>query len=319
MNRKLLRDFTHNVSNFLSLDSDNYKQWVFRYTFLELEKDLGSRGDLTTAAIFHGKHRCKAKVVAKEAGFLAGREEIEYFLVKADARFRPRVKGDFVLEFKITDGEAFEPGDVLLEIAGDVRDILMVERVVLNLLMRMSAVCTFAKSIVDMVPEVLVAPTRKTLWGLLDKKAVVLAGGGTHRLGLYDAILVKDNHLALLEHDFEKLFAQIAASRIDVRFVEVEVESSEDALKAAIGLRKYLSEGAKSVGVLLFDNMLPAEIVGIVDGLKQAGYYDDLLLEASGGINADNVIEYAKTGVDIVSMGCLTGGVRSLDMSLEVE
>lgn len=300
--------------------NNDYKQWVFRYTFLELDKDLGLRGDITSEAVFGEVGKVKAQVLAKEDGIFAGGEEVKYFLIEGDKAFRPKVQGDFEVEFFVRDGEKFDAGDVLAEIGGDVKDILAVERVVLNLLMRMSGVATFAAEMCALVGgDVLVTPTRKTIWGLLDKRAAALGGCGTHRLNLADAILVKDTHLDACGRDFNVVLDRVFAAPFLGKFVEVEVESAEEALKAAkILVEKVKERGDFTVGALMLDNMGVDQVAVAVERLKSEGLYDDVLIEASGGINEDSIFEYAKTGVDIISMGCLTNGARSLDMSLKV-
>lgn len=321
MDRKILREYTHKASSFLGLDNNNYKQWVFRYTFLELEKDLGAKGDITTKAIFTEPKVVTANIVAKGDGVLAGCEEIKYFLVDADVNFRPRVPGKFDIDFKFKDGDEFKKGDVLFEIKADIADLLIVERVMLNLLMRMSGVATHTKRIVEMVKDygVLVTPTRKSLWGLIDKKAVVVGGGGTHRLGLYDAILVKDTHLDAIGRNLELAIQKIIAANNEARFVEIEVESPDEALELCKVFSKALESKLHTIGVLLLDNMNSQLIGESMDLIKKNGFYDKFLFEASGGINEDNALEYAKTGVDILSMGSITSGVKSVDMSMKVE
>ncbi len=320
MDRKPLREFTHNADNFLSITDSNYKQWVFRFTFLELDKDLGTKGDITTQSVFHDRKEVKTRVLAKENGIFAGKEEIKYFLQDADPNFRPKIKGEFQVDFKLDDGQGFAKGDTLLEITADVADLLAVERIVLNLLSRMCSVATFTAQIIDIVKDqdVLIVPTRKTLWGLLDKKACLIAGAGTHRINLSDAILVKDNHLDLLDRDFEKVLQKIADSHIPARFVEIEVENVDEVIQAATAFSKFLGDKIRSIGCIMMDNMSPSDVSRALEVVKEQGLYENLLFEASGGINEETVLEYAKTGVDIISMGCLTGGVKGIDLGMEV-
>lgn len=321
MDRKPLREYTHKATNFLTIDNSQYKQWVFRYTFLELEKDLGTKGDITTNSIFVEEKLATGQIIAKEDGVFAGREEVQYFLVDSDYAFRPGLKNDLKLDFRVEDGEKFKKGDILFEITGEIHDLLAVERIVLNLVMRMSAIATMTARIMSMIADydVLITPTRKTLWGLIDKKAVVVGGGGSHRLNLADAILVKDTHLDLINHDFELILQRIADSKHESRFVEIEVESAEEALAAAKAFSNFLGSKIRSIGVLLLDNMTAEEMAAAILKVKEAGLYDNLLFEASGGINEKTVLDYAKTGVDIVSMGCLTSGIKGIDMSLKVK
>ncbi len=320
MDRKPLREFTHKADTFLNVNNNNYKQWIFRYTFLELEKDLGLKGDITTDSVFPDKKEVRGQLIAKADGIFAGEEEIRYFLVDADAKFRPSIKGQFKLDFKAGDGDSFKKGDVLMEIEADVHDLLAVERVVVNFIMRMSSIATLTRRIVDKVADhdVLITPTRKTLWGLLDKRACIIGGGGSHRLNLSDAILVKDNHIDLVDRDFGLLLQRITESKVDSRFVEVEVRNIDDVLACAKAFYGFLGEKLRTVGVLLIDNMSAEDVGMAMKKIKEAGFYDDLLFEASGGINEKTVLDYAKTGVDIISMGCLTYGVPGVDMSLKI-
>ncbi len=321
MDRKTLTEFTHRSSNELLVERNAYKQWVFRYTFLELEKDLGDLGDISTDLLFSDRKKVKANIVAKEPGVVAGINEIRYFLMDSDPRFRPGVAGIFDIKFEVKDGENVKVGDSLMTISADLHDILAVERVVLNLLSRMSGVATFTKKLVDMVKDfdVLLSPTRKTLWGLLDKRAVVVGGGGTHRLNLSDSIIIKDTHLDLLDRDIDRVFELIAEKSPSCRFLEIEVGNKEEAGKVVKNFGKlHDSKDLGAIPVLMFDNMKPSDIAEALREVKSGLSYNDVLFEASGGIDEANLLEYAKTGVDIISMGCLTGGVKGLDLSLGV-
>lgn len=318
MDRNALKNLTHNAKDFLRVSKNDYKQWVFRYTFLELEKDLGLNGDITTESVIKGDVAKEGVVFAEEDGIVAGLEEIKYFLVDSDPRFKPRV-GSLAVEFFKKDGEKVAKGEKVLSIKGSVKDILAVERVVLNLLMRMSGVASYVAGLVRMVRDAgcdtLITPTRKTLWGLLDKKACTVGGGGTHRLNLSDAILVKDNHLKILGGSVTTAIKNIAEKKSEARFVEIEVENVEDAILAAESLATFI----KIPSCVLFDNMSSAEIVKALKAIKDKGYYDKILFEASGGINEGNLVEYAKTGVDIVSMGAVTMGSKALSFTLDLK
>ena len=166
--------------------------------------------------------------------------------------------------------------------------------------------------------DVLITPTRKTLWGLIDKKACIIGGGGSHRLNLADAILVKDNHIDLVNRDFGLLLQRIFESKVDTRFIEIEVRNLQDVLACAKAFYAFLGQRLRTVGALLMDNMTAGEVGEAMKELKKAKLDDNLLFEASGGIIEKNVIDYAKTGVDIISMGCLTMETRTIDMSLKV-
>jgi nicotinate-nucleotide pyrophosphorylase (carboxylating) len=304
-----------------------YKQWVFRFTFLELEKDLGECGDITTEVLFDEHRECRARLVSRENGIVAGMQEVAYFLVESDAAFRPRI-GSIAVQFLKKDGEQVVPGDALLELSGLARDVLAVERVLVNLVARMSGVATMTRKFVEAMGGDIVdgslenfpllAATRKTLWGLLDKRAVVLGGGVTHRLSLSDAILVKDNHLALFEGDITALLEKVFTFDGGQRFVEVEVESPQQALHVASSAQRIHAKSATLPFFLLLDNMKPGEICETIELLQKGKLHDDVLLEASGGVTLENIAEYAKTGVDMISSGSLTTGAKSLNLSLEV-
>lgn len=322
MDRSALKSFTHNAKDFLSVGKNDYKQWVFRYTFLELEKDLGVAGDITTRSLGLSDAKVKGVIKSSENGVVAGLEELKYFMIDSDPRFRPRV-GSFELKLFKKDGDVVAAGETVAEISGRVSDVLAVERVCLNLLMRMSGVATYTKKFVDLVKacgcDTLITPTRKVLWGWLDKKACVLGGGGTHRLNLSDAILVKDNHIKALGGFVATAVKNLANSKPDTRFIEIEVESIEEASKAAESLHSFISQKTLNVPVcIMFDNMKVADILDALNLMKQKGYYDDILFEASGGINEDNLESYAKTGVDIISIGKLTMGCKGLDFGMEI-
>ncbi|MBD3360491.1 carboxylating nicotinate-nucleotide diphosphorylase [Candidatus Peregrinibacteria bacterium] len=321
MDRKSLRNFTHNAENFLTTDSNFYKQWIFRYTFLELEKDLGSKGDITTDSIFEENRKAKAQVLANSNGIIAGLEEIRYFLVDSDPSFKPNIEGNFNVNFNKKDGDNVKSGEVLMEITAGIKDLMVIERIILNLLTRMCGIATFTRKIVDKVKDydVLLTPTRKTLWGLLDKKAVVIGGGGTHRLNLTDAVLIKDNHLVFGDYDFDKILKKVIEKDPQCRFIEIEADNIDDAIKTGEAFKKYMNSGdVKCVGAVMLDNMKSEDVSKALKLLKEKNIYDSLLFEASGGIKEANVLEYAKTGVDIISMGCLTGGVECFDLKMQI-
>jgi nicotinate-nucleotide pyrophosphorylase (carboxylating) len=172
-------------------------------------------------------------------------------------------------------------------------------------------------------PAAQVVATRKTPWGLLDKRAVHLGGGGTHRLGLWDAILVKNNHLALLANREEDA-ARIAVERSwparkSAAFIEVEVRSQQAAIAAAQAFWRVRESsrgepGAECPCLLLLDNMPPAQMTAIIADLLRNGLLDHVLTEASGNISESNIEEYATCGVDAISVGALTHSTRALDL-----
>ncbi len=321
MNRRSLAEFTHKADAHLNVKNSNYKQWVFRYTFLELEKDLFPAGDITTDSLFAKDFIATAKVFAREKGVIAGLAEMKYFLIDADPKFRPSTKGEFDIDFLVEDGDLVKEDDVVLKISGSIHDLLKIERVILNLLGRMSGVETKTAQIVKKLGDstVLLTPTRKTLWGLLDKRAVFLGGGGTHRLNLSDAVLVKDNHLEALNYDFKEVLERVTDNGLEFRFIEIEVDSEDRAFEAAEAIHSAIkTKKLNSVAAILLDNMRPEQIERSLKRIKKAGFYDEMLFEASGGISEKNILDYAKTPVDIVSMGALTTSAASLDFSMRL-
>lgn len=309
----------YNPFSRLSINDKNYKQWVFRYTFLELEKDLGINGDVTSLSTLKENFPGRARVVAKQAGVVAGIEELNYFLADSDKAFKPSLRGGIVVDFKVFDGETVEAGQDIAILEGGVLDLLAVERVCLNLLMRMSGVATTTRRFVDMIEGsgVSVAATRKTLWGLLDKKAVMVGGGLPHRLNLSDAVLVKDTHLDLMGRDFPKLFGALEKNFASGRFLEVEVETLEEA-KECFSLMKGFLDGRGMFGVIMFDNFSPENLgVAMNHFAELRGEAPNIFFEASGGVNEDSIKEYAKSAVDVVSLSALTMSAKPIDFSMK--
>jgi nicotinate-nucleotide pyrophosphorylase (carboxylating) len=258
-----------------------------------LAEDLGA-GDLTSETVVPAEARCEALLLLREPGVVCGR-------AAAAAVFR-ELDAELEWEPFHEEGDRLEPCE-LARLAGSARAILAGERLALNLLGRLSGVATLTRSYVDAVEGTgaTILDTRKTTPGLraLEKEAVRCGGGRNHRFGLYDAILIKDNHL---------LFADGVADAVErARAAGVPVEVECDTLDQ---VQEALDAGADRI---LLDNMTPAELaqaVALVDGRAE--------LEASGGITLENVRAVAESGVDFVSIGALTHSARSLDVSLEV-
>jgi nicotinate-nucleotide pyrophosphorylase (carboxylating) len=204
---------------------------------------------------------------------------------------------------------------------------LSFERVVLNLVQRMSGIATATRALARRASaggrRAQIVATRKTPWSLLDKRAVHLGGGGTHRLGLSDAILIKNNHLALLDEREERA-VPIAVARAWERreraaFIEVEVRSLSAALAAARTFASLEQKAARLYPCLLMlDNMSSLQVARVVEALKREGLWEYALVEASGGIDGKNVEEYADAGVDAISVGALTHSPRALDISQQI-
>lgn len=286
--------------------------------FLEelLSSDLGA-GDLTAQALQLQERRASAVVMAKAPGVAAGLCEFAWLYGRGGIPVRVRKK----------DGDLVVSGDVLIEIEGRRGDLLAYERVGLNLLQRLSGIATVTRRLQDQVhrrnPGTQVVATRKTPWGLLDKRAVHLGGGGTHRLGLWDGIMAKNNHLALLAECEEEAVCiavrRAWASRRSATFLEVEVRSRGSALAAARTFRDLQAEAQDEDTpacpcLLLLDNMAVREVSAILDALRAENLIEHVLVEASGNISEDNLEAYATCGVDAISMGALTHSPRVLNL-----
>jgi nicotinate-nucleotide pyrophosphorylase (carboxylating) len=267
-----------------------------------LAEDIG-QGDVTAQAIIPPNLTVQAIVIAKEDGIAAGIEETtvlaEYLGLKVKA--------------KVADGEKIKNKQVLMEISGDAQTILSAERTMLNLLSRMSGIATKTRMLTDKLKKAnmktKIAATRKTAPGLLyfDKKAVTIGNGDPHRLHLDDMVLIKDNHLAIVgspEEAVKKAKENVSFSKK----IEVEVTKASDALKVA-------QAGAD---VIMLDNFSIEGVKDAVGLLEKAGFLGKVILEVSGGITAENIMDYATAKIDVISMGELTHSVKALDISLEI-
>ncbi len=199
----------------LTLKNPAYKKAVNLYIWQAYLNDL-SKGDVTTKYFVPKKRRIiTAKIIAKEAGVLAGIMEAEWFLKKLGIRITQKKK----------EGAKLKKGDVIMRLKGRANKILASERTLLNLLQRMSGVATITNRLVSKLPKsIKLLATRKTLWGNMDKRAVSVGGGGTHRLNLNDAVLIKENHIALADN-LEKRLKKVFRKAKKVRFVEIELEN----------------------------------------------------------------------------------------------
>lgn len=260
-----------------------------------LDEDLGA-GDLTSFAVVPEGSRADGVVIAKAGGVVAGLDVAAAVFAAVDRAL--------AVESRATDGDAVAAGDELLAVAGDARAILAAERVALNLLGRLSGVATLTARYVAAVEgtETRILDTRKTTPGMraLEKAAVVAGGGISHRFGLYDAILVKENHVRVAG-GVEEAARRALAGAPDGVTVEIEVESLEE-------LDEALAAG---VGRVLLDNMGPDALRAAVE--RTAGRAE---LEASGGITLESVRAVAEAGVDFISVGALTHSAPALDVSL---
>ncbi|HEX4001890.1 MAG TPA: carboxylating nicotinate-nucleotide diphosphorylase [Candidatus Acidoferrales bacterium] len=296
----------------LTLDGPEYRGVVRAFTESLVRADLAPR-DLTIAALgIRGSH-AEAGVLAREGGVVAGLAELAFLLQSHG----------IVVAFEKNDGDAIRPADLLLRAEGTDMQLLALERVGLNLVQRMSGIATASRCLQQhahrQCPATRIVGTRKTPWGLLDKRALHLGNGGTHRLGLGDAIVIKNNHLAVLaprEEDAAPIAIEKAwALRKDSAFIEVEVRGEASARAAAAAFRRVQEDSAEEYDCLLMlDNMTPDQIGAILDALRRESLWEYVLIEASGGISESNVESYAARGVDAISIGALTHSARALDI-----
>lgn len=267
-----------------------------------LADDVG-QGDVTAAALVPPGLIVMAVVIAKESGVAAGIEEAKILAESMDLK----------VEANIADGEVFKYKQVLMQITGDAQTILTVERTLLNLLSRMCGIATATSRLTEKIrkakSKAKIAATRKSAPGLLyfDKKAVLLGGGDPHRLHLDDMILIKDNHLALAGDPVEAV--KLAKEKCSfTKKVEVEITKVADITRVA-------EAGAD---VIMLDNFTPEQVDQAIEALKSAKLRREVLIEVSGGINSETILDYALAEVDIISVGEITHSVKSLDISLEI-
>jgi len=311
LERKKLVEQAYQRGKELNLKNKKYLSWLEKFFDQEYKEDVGS-GDITSEAILIRSKHGKAVLKAKQSGIIAGVEEASWFYERHG------------LKVKICARDAKEAleGNTILEVYGRRRDILATERIGLNVLQRMSGIATETRYLVDLLRgyKTRIAATRKTQLRYLDKKAVFLGGGLTHRLGLWDSILVKDNHLQALKNNgvknhVEKAIAMASMFVDKVGFIEIETKNQDDAVRAA---RKFKRLKLKKPCIIMLDNVSPMEIEQIMEKLRNENLYDHVLLEASGNITRKNIREYAKTGIDVASLGYLTHSAKAFDMSLEM-
>lgn len=264
-----------------------------------LKEDIGG-GDITTDAVVPDDVQATAEVVVQEDGVLAGLEVAAQLLDHEGLQHRSELK----------DGDEIKKGAVVLEISGSARRILRAERIVLNILTRMSGIATLTATLSKMAEPygVKIAGTRKTTPGfrLFEKRAIEIGGGWPHRYGLYDAFLIKDNHIAVA--GLEKAVSRVRESGI-AKTVEVEVSAAEDAVKAC----------RLGVDIVMLDNMKPDAIEKAINEIEKEGLREGVKIELSGGITLENLESFLRLQPDIISMGALTTGAKWLDMSMRIK
>ncbi len=259
-----------------------------------LLEDIGE-GDVSSIHIFPMKERSTGRVVAKSNGVICGTDliEVTYKLLHEDIK----------VSCHVADGEFVTQGELIAEVEGPVQVLLSGERVMLNLLQRMSGIASLTANAVETLNDdhIKIVDTRKTMPGLrlFDKYAVTCGGGANHRFGLYDAVMLKDNHIAYagsIKNAVEALRHKLG------HMIKIEVETENEAQ-----VREAVEAGAD---VIMFDNRTPEEIKQFVTLVPES-----IKTEASGGITLDNLASFQNCGVDVISLGCLTHSVKALDIS----
>lgn len=262
-----------------------------------LKEDIGS-GDITTNALVPAAMTCSATMVAKASGIIAGMEV-------AEAVFR-HLSPEVVWKPLVSDGDAVVKGTLLVEVTGPYRCLLTGERLALNFLQRMSGIATSTRLFVEKVAEygTKILDTRKTVPGLriLDKYAVKAGGGENHRIGLYDMVLIKDNHIKVaggICKAVEQIRREVAAG------MKIEVETTTEA--------EVMEALEMKADIIMLDNMSNQQMKSCVDLINHRAK-----VEASGNMNLERVSEVAATGVDYISIGALTHSVTAFDISMNI-
>ncbi len=267
-----------------------------------LKEDIGE-GDHTSLSCVPEAATGKAKLFIKDSGILAGVELAQRIFNHYDPSLQ--------MTTHLLDGASVKPGDIAFEVSGKSRSILATERLVLNFMQRMSGIATETRSIVNLIEgtSTQLLDTRKTTPGIraLEKWAVTIGGGVNHRFGLYDMVMIKDNHIDYaggITNAILRTLEYLKEKNLKLN-IEIEVRNEKE-------LDEVLAIG--HVDRIMLDNFTPQEIVRVLP--KIPSHFET---EASGGITKENIRGYAETGVDFISSGALTHSVKSLDMSLKAE
>ncbi|WXG40505.1 MAG: carboxylating nicotinate-nucleotide diphosphorylase [Candidatus Freyarchaeum deiterrae] len=266
-----------------------------------LEEDLGF-GDITTNALIPEQTTAEARIISKREGVIAGIQEADIIFKLLNIDSKPLVK----------DGDRVTRGQIIVELSGSARNILMAERTVLNIMMRMSGIATETSKLVDAAkkinPKLRIACTRKTTPGFryFEKKAVALGGGDIHRFRLDDMVLIKDNHISVVGSVTEAVNRARSKCSFSKK-IEIEVENADQAIEAA----------RAGADIIMFDNMSPEDAKKTLELLEKKGLRDSVLIELSGGITPENIDRYMALNVNIISMGYIIHSIRALDISLD--
>jgi len=265
-----------------------------------LDMDIGY-GDLSSSFIPEGE-KGVANIITKTSGIVAGSEEASLLFEDVG----------IIVKRNFDDGDKIKKGDILMELGGNLQNILTIERTALNFLMKLSSIATSTRDFVQIIKKnklsTKIAATRKTTpgFGWFEKKAVFYGGGDTHRWNLSDMVMFKDTHLKFFDGDIEKLLKTVKNRLSFSKKIEIEIEKTEDILKAA-------ENGAD---IIMLDNMSPDQISKALALIKDRSH---ILFEASGNINKENLLAYGKSGVDIISTSStILNPHKKMDYSLKL-
>jgi len=281
---------------------------------IAIREDLGEiegnktefTGDITTQSTIESSDIVSASMVARESGIIAGVHIAQYVF--------NRISPDIDVTINLSDGAPVQPQDKILTVSGKAQDILQSERIALNFLTHLSGIATETARYVDAVShtKAKILDTRKTLpgWRILQKHAVKMGGGNNHRMGLYDMVLIKDNHIAAAGSVTKSLnrvqssHNELKATNPDIK-IEIEVDTLDQ-------LDEVIAHGGADI--VLLDNMPNSDLKEAVARIK-----GKMISEASGGVNMDTVKGIAESGVDLISIGALTHSVQVFDIGLDFE
>ncbi len=311
MQRQKLIELAYKRCRKLNLRNEDYLKRIKDFTDSMLKEDLGTKGDITSKSVIRKNFEAKAVIKAKQTGIIAGIEEAAYFFKKNKIKVKIFMK----------DGARVNKYDIIMALSGKVKDLLKTERVGLNILQRMSGIATFTNSC-QSKSRLTIAATRKTPWGFLDNKAVSVGGGATHRLGLFESILIKENHLESVKKEGYNDYIGEALERAWMNrekavFIEIEVQNKKEAIIAAQKF-KELNKMLRKPCIIMLDNFSVKQIKETIRDLKTLRLYDYVLIESSGNITPKNIKQYDKTGLDVISLGFLTHSVKAFDLSMVI-
>lgn len=315
MNKQISNYFDHKDQ--LSISNLDYRKSLTNLFIWFLRTDQ-ARKDITTTSL--PSIQIQTKIITRENIRVAGMEEIAYVL---------KSYNDIRIKIHKEDRQDAKKGDILAELSGESRTILSLERSVINIVQRMSGIATETHRLVDLIKVTTntlnpsLAATRKTPWMTIDKKAVTVGGGLSHRLSLQDGILIKDNHLKVIEKAYkiqgEQKTVVIALGSVlkkKVSFIEIEVKTFTG-LITAVKTRNELNK-RQPIAIML-DNWKPDKAKQALEQIKKSYDMSNIFFEASGGITDKNLQAWASSGVDVISLGSLTHSSHAVDISLEFD